>query len=153
MTSYQRSEEKSLVSAGRLAAGFGWGIAATLAMSVLMVIGVTTGISPMPNPIPEAISSKVLGGAPQPLILLLAVISHLAYGGIWGAVLAALTRPVTVWKGIALGVFLWLVMQIAVLPFLGWGLFGVAITPKIAGATLVLHLVYGATLGWLLDRK
>ncbi len=33
------------------------------------------------------------------------------------------------------------------------GFFGLAITPRIAVATLVLHLVYGFTLGWLLDRK
>jgi hypothetical protein len=37
-------------------------------------------------------------------------------------------------------------------PFLGWGAFGAAITPIIAVATLVLHLVYGATFGWLMDR-
>lgn len=43
-------------------------------------------------------------------------------------------------------------MQIMFLPFLGWGLFGTAITPKIAVATLVLHLVYGGVLGWPLDR-
>lgn len=153
MTSYSRSEERTLATPKRLAAGFGWGAVATLAMSVLMVIGVATGVSPMPSPIPEAIASKVLGGAPQPLILLLAVSSHLAYGGLWGSVLAVLTRPVTIWKGIGLGVLLWLLMQVAVLPFLGWGLFGAGVTPKIAGATLILHLIYGATLGWLMDRK
>lgn len=35
----------------------------------------------------------------------------------------------------------------------GWGLFGVAITPKVAIATLVLHLIYGAALEWGLGRK
>lgn len=153
MTSYSGSEERTQATPQRLATGLGWGMVATLAMSVLMVIGVTTGISPMPSPIPEAIASKILGGAPQPLILLLAVTSHLAYGGLWGAILAALTRPVTIWKGIVLGIFLWLIMQVAVLPFLGWGLFGVGVTPKIAGATLILHLIYGTTLGWLMDRR
>lgn len=43
-------------------------------------------------------------------------------------------------------------MQVVVLPFLGWGLFGASQTPRIAVATLVLHLVYGATYGWLMDR-
>lgn len=153
MASYSGSEERTQATPRRLAAGFGWGMVATLAMSVLMVLGVATGISPIPTPIPEAIASKILGDALQPLILLLAVSSHLAYGGLWGAILAALTRPVTVWKGIGLGVFLWLLMQVTVLPFLGWGLFGVGITPKIAVATLILHLIYGTTLGWLMDRK
>ncbi len=88
----------------------------------------------------------------MPLIMLLAAGAHLSYGGVAGAVLAALTRPVTVWKGLGWGVLLWLVMQVVVLPLLGWGFFGVAITPRIAVATLVLHLVYGLTLGLLMDR-
>ncbi len=142
----------------RLAIGFGGGVVATLAMSAVMVAGYITGIAPMPNPIPAAIVGKVVKGVigaeiPQIAIMALAIVSHFTYGGVAGAVLAALTRPVTVWKGLAWGVFLWLIMQVAVFPFLGWGLFGVAITPRIAVATLILHLVYGFTLGWLIDRK
>lgn len=138
----------------RLLTGFGWGVVATTVMSLLMIIGLATGMSPMPKPIPAAIVGQFLGEqTPRPLIMLLAAIAHLAYGGFWGAALAATTRPVTIWKGIGLGLFLWLIMQIFVLPFLGWGAFGVAITWKIAMATLMLHLVYGVTLGWLLDRN
>jgi hypothetical protein len=140
--------------AKRLTLGFGWGVVATVAMSVLMVLGVMTGMSPMPRPIPAAIVAKVLGeGTPTPLLMLLAAISHLVYGGFWGAVLSAWTRPVTIGKGIGLGVFLWFIMQVVVLPFLGWGLFGSRVTLKIALATLVLHVVYGGTLGWLVDRN
>jgi hypothetical protein len=43
-------------------------------------------------------------------------------------------------------------MQIAWLPYLGWGAFGSTITLSIAMATLVLHLVYGVAVGWLIDR-
>lgn len=141
----------------RLAIGFGWGMAATLAMSVIMIIGYTTSIAPMPKPIPGAVVGKVVKGvigaeAPQTEIMALAIVSHFAYGGLWGAVLAGLTRRATIWKGLGLGAILWLLMQIVVLPFLGWGFFGLAITPRIAVATLILHLVYGSTLGWLLDR-
>lgn len=144
------------MDAKRLATGFGWGVVATLVMSALMILGVVTGLSPMPSPIPEAIVSKGLGilgvGLPRPLIVLLAAVAHLSYGGVAGAILAALTRPVTVWKALGWGVLLWLVMDALVLPLLGWGFFGLAITPRIAVATLVLHLVYGATLGLLMDR-
>jgi hypothetical protein len=142
-----------MMDSRRIAVGFGWGVVATIAMSAVMILGVATGAAPMPKPIPVAIMAKLLGaGTPKPLLMLFGVTSHLAYGGVGGAVLAALTRPVTVWKGIALGVVLWLLMQVVVLPFLGWGAFGAAITPIIAVATLVLHLVYGATFGWLMDR-
>ena len=74
--------------------------------------------------------------------------AHLLYGGIFGAALATVTSPVTVKKGIGLGIGLWVVMEVIVLPFLGWGLFGTAITPAIAVATLILHLIYGTILGW-----
>jgi hypothetical protein len=139
---------------GRLWKGFGWGVVATIAMSVLMIIGVLTGIAPMPKPIPAAIVGKLSGGAlPKAGTMALGAALHLGYGGFGGGVGALLFRPVTFWKGIGLGVALWLLMQVAVLPFLGWGLFGAAVTPMIAGATLVLHLVYGATYGTLMARR
>ena len=61
--------------------------------------------------------------------------------------LAAVTRPVIVWKGVALGTALWLIMQILWLPFVDRGFFGTAHTPMIAIATLVLHLIYGRWAG------
>lgn len=138
----------------RFWSGAMWGAVAAVAMSVLMILGMVTGVAPMPKPIPAALVGKLTGGAlPQPALMAAAVVLHLAYGAFWGGVLSALTDRITIWRGLALGVGLWLVMQLAVLPFLGWGLFGVARTPKIALATLVLHLVYGGTLGLFADRE
>lgn len=139
---------------GRFWKGFGWGVVGTLAMSALMILGMLTGMAPMPQPIPVAIVATITGGAlPQPGMMALAAVLHLGYGGAWGGVLAAVKRPVTLRDGIGLGVFLWLIMQIVALPFLGWGLFGMAHTPMIAVATLILHLVYGGTYGALMDRN
>ena len=136
-----------------LLAGLWAGIAATAAMTVLMLIAKVAGISPMPKPIPIAIAARLLGTATAPPVLMIVgAVSHFAYGAIFGVALAAYGRPVTVARGLLLGSLLWLVMQVAWLPFLGWGIFGHVITPRIAGATLVLHLVYGGTLGWLLAR-
>lgn len=131
-----------------------WGAVATVAMSVLMILGMATGLAPMPKPIPAALVGKLTGGAlPQPALMATAVVLHLGYGAFWGGVLSAVTDRVTLWHGFALGVGLWLIMQMAVLPFLGWGLFGVTQTPRIALATLVLHLAYGGTFGLLTDRE
>jgi len=82
----------------------------------------------------------------------LSVGSHLGYGSVFGGLLTQLFPEAGLREGVGLGVALWLVMQVAVLPLLGWGLFGVSITPKIVIATLLLHLIYGATLGWGLGR-
>lgn len=101
-----------------------------------------------PEPIPKAIVTSVLGiTAPKPLVVDLPVGFHPTYGGVFGVLLARFTRTVTVLKGASLGVVLWLLMQLGILPVLGWGIFGTTVTPKIAVATLVLHLVYGVVLG------
>lgn len=132
-----------------LRSGFFWGVAATVAMSVLMLVGMGTGAAPMPEPIPRAIVTGLLGpDLPQPLVMGLAIVLHLGYGGFWGGVLVSVMDRVSILQGVGLGVFLWLLMQIVVLPLLGWGFFGIAVTPAIAVATLVLHLVYGGVLGW-----
>jgi len=131
-----------------------WGGVATIAMSALMILGLVTGMSPMPKPIPAAIVGKLTGGGlPRPALMAIAALLHLGYGAFWGGVFAAATRRVTVLRGLALGVGLWLIMQVIVLPFLGWGVFGVSRTPKIAVVTLILHLVYGATFGALMVRR
>ncbi|MFB6098952.1 MAG: hypothetical protein ABEK84_07570 [Salinibacter sp.] len=138
----------------RLWRGFWWGVGATVAMSIPMTIGMATGVAPMPEPIPKALVTLVFGaGLPAPLLMALSAGSHLGYGGVFGAVLARFFPEAGLKEGLVLGVLLWLVMEVVVLPTLGWGVFGVAVTPKIAVATLVLHLIYGATLGWGLGRS
>lgn len=122
-------------------------------MSIPMIVGMASGVAPMPEPIPKALMTLVCGAAlPSPLLMALSAGSHLAYGGTFGAVLVRLIPDAGLWEGLGTGLVLWLGMQLAVLPLLGWGLFGTAITPKIAVATLILHLIYGATLGWGLGR-
>lgn len=134
--------------------GAGWGVLATVVMSIPMIIGMATGVAPMPEPIPKALVTLIFGnGLPTPLLMALAAGSHLAYGGFFGAVLAVLFPNAGLKEGLILGVLLWLLMEFVVLPVLGWGVFGTAITPTIAVATLVLHLLYGATLGWGLRRS
>lgn len=136
----------------RAKAGFVWGIVATLAMSLLMIAGVGSGLAPMPRPIPEALVSLVIGGAPKPVRMVAAVVAHLLYGGVFGALFAGFVHPVSVGKSLGFGVLLWIGMGIVFLPLLGWGAFGTAVTPKIAVATLVLHSVYAGVLGWTLGR-
>lgn len=133
--------------------GLGWGVLATIVMSIPMMIGMATGVAPMPEPIPKALVTLVVGESlPAPFVMVLAAASHLGYGGFFGVVLVEVFPDAGLKEGLLLGVFLWLVMELVVLPVLGWGVFGIAITPTIAVATLVLHLLYGTTLGWGLRR-
>lgn len=136
-----------MVGSERVRRGVLAGVVATVAMSVVMIAATVTGLSPMPEPVPKAIASMLWGsGAATGLVLATAVVAHLGYGGFWGGMLAAFGDARSYGEGIALGVGLWILMGLVVLPVLGWGLFGTGITPRIAVATLVLHLIYGATL-------
>lgn len=122
------------------------GVLATLAMSLLMLAGMVTGIAPMPEPIPKALAALVFGAAPQPVLMGAAIVGHLGYGAAWAAGLFSVQDPVSLGQGIGLGAGLWILMGVGFLPLLGWGAFGTAIDPRIAVATLALHLVYGAAL-------
>ena len=133
--------------------GFLYGLLGTLAMSIIMLIGMASGMSSIPEPIPLAIAKGVLGSMAKPLLMAFAIITHFGYGAVNGAILGYLFKEkCTIWHGIGWGVFLWLIMELVVLSLLGWGVFGLAITPAIAVATLILHLIYGATLGWGMTR-
>lgn len=130
-----------------------YGLLGTLVMSLIMLIGMGTGMSPIPEPIPLAIAKGLLGSVPQSLLMAFAIIAHFGYGAFWGVVLFDwIEDRGNLWHGLGWGIFLWLIMEVIVLPALGWGVFGTAITPKIAVATLVLHLIYGGILGWGLTR-
>jgi hypothetical protein len=107
----------------------------------------------MPTPFPLAIIRALLGArVAAPIAFGLAMLAHFGYGALWGGMFAAVIKPVTVAKGLALGVFLWFVSATVVMPLIGWGAFGGAASPIIWFATLVLHVAYGLTLGLAIDR-
>lgn len=142
------------------ARGAGWGLLATLVMTLIMLTGMGTGAAPMPEPIPKALAELFLGAllaAPSgPVVMVTGMAVHFAYGAAAGGVFGLWFGGWRSWKGGLLwGTILWLIMQVAVLPLLGWGAFGIGVTgfpPKIAAGTLVLHLVYGFLLGWGVGR-
>lgn len=140
------------------------GLVGSLVMFILIQLALRVGMAPFNAP-PSAvflISVKdMLGIPPVPWALVL----HFAHGLIWSVILVALARHgANLWKGLGLGVFLWLVMMVVWSPVIGWGFFGIggspegiaedsplylAPGPKYIVATLILHLVYGGLVGWL----
>lgn len=137
----------------RFATAAGWGATATVVMAAVMFAGLATGVSPIPKPIPAALVGHTIGGLPQPAVIGLALAAHLSYGALAGGLAASVWDRVTLAGGLAVGAGLWVVMGLVWLPYLGWGWFGLARSPAIAVATLGLHLIYGATFGWLMARR
>ncbi len=134
----------------RIFTGFALGVAAVIPMTTVHFLLRTAGLFPASKPVFLAVAGEIFGsGLPPSGLMVLGLACHFAYGGFWGAVLLAAARRVTVWKGIGLGLFLWLAMQLLVLPFVGYGAFASHVTWKLAPASVVTHLVYGAALGAL----
>lgn len=147
----------------RIRRGFLWGVGATVAMTLMhiAILAVTAHLTVEAvtvRMLPEVIVARILGsGLPTSIRVLLAAVIHFSYGGFWGGVLSAMTPRVTLWKGIATGAFLYLIMQVVLLPLLGRGIFGSAI-PHHRGAasfipSVLTHFTYGATLGWFGGRR
>ncbi len=134
--------------------GFVLGLAATFAMTVAMFFSMISKLSPMLPPIPGALAKWAFGALPKPAPMGIGIFAHFLYGGVAGLLFSfVLKEKVNILKGIGWGIFLWLTMQFIFLPILGWGVFGSAINPKIAVATLMLHLIYCSTLSWGLKRE
>lgn len=116
------------------------------------------GIAPFNVPPSAAFLQKIgLNVGPLPLLV------HFGYGATFSMALVAFyEREVSTGKGIGLALVLWGLMMAVYSPIIGWGFFGIggaghqlaADHPlylgnpvKYMGATLVLHLIYGAIIG------
>jgi hypothetical protein len=85
-------------------------------------------------------------------VIVLATIVHFAYGALWSGLLAASTSRVTWWKGMVVGLGLWVIMLVFWLPMGGADVFQVAARGAAWGWSLLVHLVYGISIGALAGR-
>jgi hypothetical protein len=121
------------------------GLVATLVLSGLLLLKSTMDLMPELNIIRLL---TVVGG----ITTVQAWMDHFIVGVvIWGLLFGVYdslaTRPAPWLKGIAFGVFAWLVMMVVFMPLAKAGIFGSRLGPIAAGVTLAYHLVYGAVLG------
>lgn len=130
----------------RNAAGLIAGIIATAVLSALMILKGAMGMLPQFNVI--AMLAGTLGGGP-----IVGWIAHIAIGVVlYGLVIAnlsgALPGGTSTVKGVVLGVIGWLAMMLVAMPVMGGGLFASNLGVPVVVATLVLHLIFGAVLGY-----
>lgn len=126
------------------------GFVATVVVSLLIMAKHSLGIVPQLDPVGmvAALFGRLTGTPPD---LLVGWLLHFVIGtGLWGvgyAVLAdALIGPPAV-RGVTFGVGAWLLMMLIVMPLAGAGVFGLALGIEAATLMLVMHLVFGGTLG------
>lgn len=123
------------------------GFVATAVLSIIMIIKAAAGLLPELDII--QMLSGMLGGAP-----VMGWVAHFSIGALlWGTVFAVLNDSIPgnsqITKGLALSIVAWLLMMVIVMPIAGAGVFGLNIGIMAPVMTLVLHLVYGAVLGWV----
>jgi uncharacterized membrane protein YagU involved in acid resistance len=76
------------------------------------------------------------------------IIGSVIWGGLFALLAPRLPGTLTV-RGIVFGIAAWLMMMLAIMPMAGAGLFGMQLGLLAPMMTLMLHIVFGAVLGWV----
>ena len=130
--------------------GLGAGLAATMVLSMIMVAKGMMGLMPELNVI--GMLSSMMKSAP-----IVGWIVHFMIGMLaWGLGFVAVTRYLPgkndVAKGISFGIAAWVMMMLLVMPMAGAGFFGLKLGPVAPMMTLMLHVIYGAVLGYVFGK-
>ena len=134
------------------------GLIATLAMSFVMILTYLIARRQFPEPVPLAMIANLLARLFRTATVttgevVVAAILHLAYGAFWFGMLAVSTYRVTWWKGLVVGLGLYLIMLVFMLPLVGQPVFNLATWGWMWLATLLMHIVYGVTGGAIMQRR
>ncbi len=127
------------------------GLAATVVLSALMVMKGMMGV------MPELDIAKMLAGmmgspdSPMPGWAAHFLIGVVGYGLAIALLGYRMGGSPTV-SGIIIGMVGWLLMMVVLMPMAGAGLFAMSMGVMAPVMTLVLHLVFGAVLGWTFGK-
>lgn len=128
------------------------GLAATVLLSILMVLKQMMGIMPELD-LPRMIAG-MMGAPDTPMIgwLVHFMIGVLGYGFAIAYVAKSAHGRSMVSTGILISVVGWLIMMLVLMPMAGAGFFGMNMGVMAPVMTLMLHVVFGAMLGWTYER-
>lgn len=123
------------------------GLAATIVLSMLMLIKNMMGLMPdvdIINMLAQQMGAGVLMGWVAHF-----AIGVLGYGIAYAIIFSGLPFGSHLLHGILTGMAGWLMMMVALMPMMGAGMFGMSIAGGmlVPVATLMLHIVFGAVLG------
>jgi len=127
---------------------FGIGILTAVLLSLVMVPLFKFGISPLPKPLGLAFAQVLLGEVPLPIGL----VFHVLYVTFWSVFYVAVFKQRTILNALWLALGLWVIVLVLFFPIVGWGLLGLAVSPKLIIASLIPHLLFSIIL-WLLSRR
>lgn len=134
-----------------IAKGLLAGLAATVVLSALMVMKGMMGVMPALD-----IAKMLAGMMGSPDSPLMGWAAHFVIGvvgyGIAIALLGYRFGGSPTISGIIIGVVGWLMMMVVLMPMAGAGMFAMSMGAMAPVMTLVLHLIFGAVLGWTFGK-
>lgn len=116
------------------------GVGVAILTGAIMFMGLKTGVSPMPKPLGLAFAETLLGTS---LPLPVGMLFHVAWVVLFSAVYVVIFRDaLTFMHAFWLAFGLWILTLVFFFPVVGWGFFGLAVTPKLIIASAVPHLLF-----------
>lgn len=119
------------------------GLAAAAVTAMIMQGLARAGISPMPKPLGLAFAQRVLGDVPLPVGMLFHTVWTMAFVALF---VVMFRDRLTFGRAVALAAGLWVLVLVVFFPVVGWGAFGLAITPKLIIAAGGVHLLFAVLL-------
>ena len=137
---------------GRITKGLLAAAAATAVLSALMVMKQLMGLMPQLD-LPKMIAG-MMGAPDMPMIgwAVHVMIGVVGYGLAIALLDSRLPGKSSLRHGVLIAFVGWLAMMIMLMPLAGAGLFGMTLGMMAPMMTLVLHLIFGAVLGWTYGR-
>ena len=131
------------------ARAIGVGIAVSVLTAAFMAVTMKMGVSPLPKPLGLAFAETVLRRAlPLPIGLLFHTVWVTAFSV---AYVGFFRDKLTIVRAAWLAAGLWIVVLVLFFPIVGWGFFGLSVSPKLIVGSAVPHALF-ALLLWGLCR-
>lgn len=123
------------------------GFAGSAVLAVVFVMKDAIGMFPQMDVI--AMLSAMMGTGALMAWLAHFMIGTIVWGGIFGLANDVVPGGTQTAKGVVVGIGAWILMMVAVMPMAGAGFFGLGFGMMVgAGMPLVLHIVFGAVMGF-----
>jgi len=129
----------------KLTSGVIAGVVATVVLSVMMVLKGMMGVMPELDII--SMLAGMMGAS-----AIMGWVMHFMVGAGYGVVFSQINTLLPgnfIVKGIIIGVLGWLMMMLVLMPMMGAGIFAMKMGMMAPVMTLVLHVIFGAVLGFV----
>jgi len=126
------------------AKAIGVGIGVSILTAAFMLATIKAGVSPLPKSLGLAFAETVLR---RPLPLPVGLLFHTVWTTAFCVAFVGFFRDaLTFLRALWLGIALWLLVLVFFFPVVGWGFFGLSVSPKLIVGAAIPHLLFAVFL-------